>query len=355
MSSIESNHAAWIVAECANPLEVRPGPDQTKPEANEVIIKVAAVAINPSEPFVQDKPILPVTYPHVLGSDISGTVAKVGSGVSRFQVGDRVIGHCLGLVHGGARHGGFQEYAACLESGVAKIPDSLPFEQAAVLPLSISTSATALYEHLKLRAPVIEPIGINKTGSEAVLIWGGATSIGCSAIQLAVASGYKVVTTASAKNHDFVRSLVPTGVEDVAVFDYAENTETITAKIVAHFRDNGLAFVGAYDCISKEPTLRVCADVVATLAGGGMVSTVLPGIECHREDVKARIVWSTNAVQKPEDGAQIWEKFVPGALASGTLKAKPEARVVGQGLGQVQDAINTYKKGVSATKLVVTL
>ncbi|ETS75413.1 hypothetical protein PFICI_12357 [Pestalotiopsis fici W106-1] len=351
MSSVESNRAAWLVGEGVNPLEVRPGPDQTKPEAGEVIIKVAAVAINPSEPIVQDKPVIPLAYPHVLGSDIAGTVAKVGSGVTRFQVGDRVIGHCLGLVHGGARHGGFQEYTACLEAGVAKIPDSLSFEQAAVLPLSISTSSVALYEHLKLREPAVE-LGGQKTGNEAVLIWGGATSIGCSAIQLAVASGYKVVTTASTKNHGFVRSLVATGAEDVTVFDYAD--ADITTRIISHFKDAGLAFAGAYDCISKPDTVRVCADVAATF-GSKLVSVVLFGVESPRPDVEVPTVWSTNAVLTPEGSGRVWEKFVPGALISGTLKAKPEPQVVGKGLGQIQDAMNTYKKGVSATKIVVTL
>lgn len=351
MASIENNRAAWIVSEGANPLEVRPGPDQTSPEADEVIIQVAALAINPSEPFIQSKPLpfLPLKYPHVLGSDVAGTIVKIGSGVTRFKVGDRVIGHCLGLIYGGARHGGFQNFTACREPAVAKIPDSLPFEQATVLPLSISTSATALYERLKLRLPTVKP---TKTGKEVVLIWGGATSIGSSAIQFAVASGYKVVTTASAKNHEYVRSLVATGKEDVTVFDYADTD--VTAKIISHIKDSGLTFAGAYDCISTSPTLKVCADVVGTF-GGGSIPVVLPGVESPREDVKFELVWATNVGIIPEGGAQVWESFVPGALENGTFKAQPKAQIVGKGLEQIQGAIDLYTKGVSATKLVVLL
>jgi NADPH:quinone reductase-like Zn-dependent oxidoreductase len=349
MTSIESNRAAWLVSEGANPLQVSQGPDQTNPEADEIIIHVAAVAINPSEPYMQEHPMLPLKYPHVLGSDVAGTVVKIGSGVTRFNIGDRVIGHCLGLIYGGARHGGFQEFTACREAAVAKIPGFIPFEQASVLPLSISTSATALYEQLKLRQPTVEP---TKTGRDVVLIWGGATSIGSSAIQFAVASGYKVVTTASAKNHEYVKSLVSTGQEDVTVFDYAD--ADITAKIISHIKESGLTFSGAYDCISTAPTLRVCADVVASF-GGGSISVVLPGVESPREDVKLQLVWATNAGMIPEAGAQVWEKFVPAALEKGTFKAMPPAKIVGKGLEQIQDTINAYKKGVSATKLVVQL
>ncbi|KAH6658029.1 chaperonin 10-like protein [Truncatella angustata] len=351
MASIESNRAAWLVSERADPLQVSSGPDQTKAEENEVIIRVAAIAINPSEPHIQAIGIsfLQLKFPHVLGSDIAGTVVKVGSNVSLFQPGDRVIGHCLGLMHGGARHGGFQEFAACLQTTVAKIPESLPFAHAAVLPLSISTSATALYEHLQLRQPTVEP---TKTGKDVVLIWGGATSIGSSAIQMAVASGYKVITTASAKNHEYVKSLVVTGKEDVTVLDYAD--ADISRKIIAHIKDHGLDFSGVYDCVSKETTVRVCVEVAGTF-GGHLVSTVLPGVTSPREDVELRLVWATSAGMVADGGQLIWKNFVTPALENGTLKAKPEPQIVGEGLEKIQEAMNLYKKGVSATKLVVTL
>jgi NADPH:quinone reductase-like Zn-dependent oxidoreductase len=54
MTTVENNQAAWIVQANANPLQVEAGPDQTKPLEDEVIIRVAAVAINPSESFVSE-------------------------------------------------------------------------------------------------------------------------------------------------------------------------------------------------------------------------------------------------------------------------------------------------------------
>ena len=54
-------------------------------------------------------------------------------------------------------------------------------------------------------------------------------------------------------------------------------------------------------------------------------------------------------------GAELWEAYVPGALANGRLKAKPEPQIVGKGLKEIQKALNVLKGGVSATKIVVEL
>lgn len=91
VAEIKNNQAAWLPGKDQQ-LEVGPGPDQNNPAEGEVIVKVAAIAINPSEWKMQDYMYLPLTLPHVLGSDFSGTVVKVGAGVSRVKPGDRVIG-----------------------------------------------------------------------------------------------------------------------------------------------------------------------------------------------------------------------------------------------------------------------
>lgn len=111
--------------------------------------------------------------------------------------------HCLSLLTGNTANSGFQLYSTCLEILVAPIPDSLPFSKAVVLPLSISTAASALYVQLQLPLPSFTPHPLGKK----VLLWGGSSSVGCSAIQFAVASGLNVVTTASEANHTLLKSL----------------------------------------------------------------------------------------------------------------------------------------------------
>lgn len=139
--------------------------------------------------------------------------------INSLEVGQRVIGqvthamsrlehclikfdrHCLSLLTGNTANSGFQLYSTCLEILVAPIPDSPPFSEAVVLPLSVSTAASALYVQLLL--PSFAPPSLGKK----FFIWGGSSSVGCSAIQFAVASGLNVVTTASEANHTLLKSL----------------------------------------------------------------------------------------------------------------------------------------------------
>ncbi|KAH8668807.1 chaperonin 10-like protein [Xylariales sp. PMI_506] len=400
MASIETNQAAWLTGKQVKPLEVGPGPDQTKPEGDEIIIHVAAVAINPVECFVQNTGIVPLKYPRLLGSDIAGTVVKVGPETSRIKVGDRVFGHCLGLANGNNRHAGFQNFTTCREVAAAKIPDTLSFEQAVVLPLALNTSIAALFgpTHLNLRLPTsVEEEGSVGSGGdkankkEIVLIWGAASSLGTNAVQLALAAGYDVVTTASAKNHGYVtslapasspsssRSLSPPGEEgksrrpvQLAVFDHAD--PNVADEIIAHIRGSGAGFVGAYDCISRSETVAACAAVVRAVAppsssassssSSRLIAVVLPSAvvaplegENDSDKVTADIVWGSEPATVPgHRGAAVWAEFMAPALESGQFRALPEPVVVGSGLEEIQKALDYYSAGgISAKKVVVTI
>jgi NADPH:quinone reductase-like Zn-dependent oxidoreductase len=91
-----------------------------------------------------------------------------------------------------------------------------------VLPLAISTASCGLFQrdYLGLHHPSANPTPTEQT----VLVWGGSTSAGSNAIQLAVAAGYEVITTASPRNYDFVKSLGAS-----AVFDY--NSATVIPDV----------------------------------------------------------------------------------------------------------------------------
>ena len=88
-----TNTAAWIGAKQAK-LEVRSAP-YTPPRDNEIVIKNHAVAVNPIDWIIQVAGNLLYTwvkYPFVLGSDLAGEVVEVGNAVTRFKVGDRILG-----------------------------------------------------------------------------------------------------------------------------------------------------------------------------------------------------------------------------------------------------------------------
>ena len=134
-----------------------------------------------------------------------------------------------------------------------------------MLPLAISTAASGLYqkEFLGLPYPTAEP----KPSGKTILVWGGSSSVGGTVIQLAVASGLEVVSTASEKNFALVKAL---GAKHV--LDYS--TETVVDDIVSLLK--GREFVGGYDAISTPETIKASADIVHRL-GGGKLAKVLPG------------------------------------------------------------------------------
>lgn len=152
-----------------------------------------AVAINPVDWFKQyvgNLLLSWIEYPFVLGGDLGGEIVEVGKGVTRFQVGDRVLGHALGMdgERNRSSEGAFQQYTVIRDNMAASIPESLSCENACVLPLTLSTAATGLFQKdcLALKYPSVPP----KPNGEALLVWAGSSSVGSNAIQLATAAGY---------------------------------------------------------------------------------------------------------------------------------------------------------------------
>ena len=368
-----SNRAAYLVATKQSPLEVRSAP-YTKPGPGEITIRNHAVATNPLDFIKQTAGDLLydwVKYPIILGSDVAGEVVEVGKGVTRFKVGDRVVGHSVGMAkkHNSKALCGFQEYVNLLTHMTAQIPESLQYEHAAVIPLGLSTAACALYEKDQLglqypSSPAAKPKG------KTVLIWGGSTSVGVNAIQLAVASGYDVIATCSPRNFDMVKRLGA-----VEAFDY--NSPTVVQDIQKAFQGRtaaGALSIGNGSAMPCIAILGACkGDRVLTMATFPMDPMNLPKtfvmprvgytfmtgmasiwIKGKRNGVRHQFVIGDTLADN-EVGPLIYEQFLPKALADGTFVPAPEPQVVGHGLEQIQRTLDLHVKGVSAKKLIVTL
>jgi NADPH2:quinone reductase len=156
-------------------------------QARDVLVKVAAIAVNPVDTKVRKPKDKIELTPKVLGWDATGEVVEVGAQVTKFKVGDRV--YYSGDI---TRQGCNAEYQAMDERIVAHRPSTLSAEQAAALPLTAITAWEALFDRL----------GIAKDASsnqaKSLLIIGGAGGVGSIAIQLAkVVAGLHVIATAS--------------------------------------------------------------------------------------------------------------------------------------------------------------
>jgi NADPH:quinone reductase-like Zn-dependent oxidoreductase len=185
---------------------------------------------------MQDFGMFITTWPDILGTDSAGEVVEVGSDVKNIHVGQRVLVHAQRLGNGETSQAAFQKFILAEAQASTPLPKSVSYEDASALPLSVSTAAHGLYseQHLGLPLPTNSP----QSSGKSILVWGGSSSVGAAAVQLAVASGLKVLSTASSKNFAFVKSL---GADQV--FDY--NKANVVDDVVAALKNEAL--VGAYD------------------------------------------------------------------------------------------------------------
>ena len=149
--------------------------------AGEVLIRVHAAGLNPIDYKTREgkaRLIMRLELPRVAGSELSGVVEAVGSGVTSFVQGERVFARVDKM-----KLGAFADYVAVSEDLVAAIPGGLDFVQAAVLPLAGLTALQALRDELAV------------TTGDRVFISGGAGGVGTLAIQLAKWMGAAVTTS----------------------------------------------------------------------------------------------------------------------------------------------------------------
>ena len=196
-------------------------------------------------------------------------------------------------------------------------------------------------DYLNLQYPSVNP---NSTG-KTLIVWGGATSVGSNAIQLGVAAGYEVITTASPKNFEYVKKLGAS-----QVFDY--NSKTIIDELIAALKYKTTA--GVLDCIGVKGAFEACADVLLKIEGNKFIAACKHPPEKVPNGVSTKFIFGSS-LKDNEVGKVIFEDFLSQALTEGRFIAAPNPHVVGKGLEYVQEALDLQKRGVSAQKIIVSL
>ncbi|KAH8681803.1 oxidoreductase [Xylariales sp. PMI_506] len=340
---MDTNHAAWINAR-RTPFEIKKAPIGV-PGDNQILVRNRAIAINPVDGKMQALDVFPLNFPDILGQDIAGEVVAIGPNVTRFKIGDRVLGSPQGWETKRNEEKGFQTYTILEVDSTAQIPDTLPFEQATVMPLGIATASAGLFnpDMLALQLPT-QPA--RPPSGKVVLVWGGASCVGCMAIQLCIAAGYEVVTTASTKNFALVKSI---GASHVA--DYHDGGAAVAELLGATM---GRDIAGVYDAVGLD-AYKHCVDFARQSNGFRFVATVLVKIPDERPDgVQSKWVYAPS-IRRNHVSTAIFEDFLPEALKAGTFVSAPPPLVAGTGLSNVQKAVDMKMKGVSARKVVVLL
>ena len=223
--------------------------------AGDVLVDVHAASVNAADWKMRAGSYAPVArFPYVPGRDFSGVVAALGEGVGDFKAGDPVFGVC-----DAGQEGAYAEKVAIKAAIVARKPDALSHAECAALALAGLTALVSIEDTLQLAS------------GETILIQGGAGGVAGFAIQLAKHIGARVVTTASAANHAYVRGL---GADEV--IDY--RTEDFTRKVSA--------CDAVFDTVGGEVALKS----FAVLRAGGRAAFIASGASAPpspRPDVRA--------------------------------------------------------------------
>ncbi|KAL9097395.1 MAG: hypothetical protein Q9165_000290 [Trypethelium subeluteriae] len=343
-----SNQAAWIKEEKAN--LVIDTAELPTPEPTELLVKNAAIGLNPIEAKIQTLSLMPIPYPNVLGLSFAGTVEKVGSAVTTFKPGDRVAVQRSSAMRMKPTSGAYQKYVIADSWTSSKLEDNTTFAAGAATITNLATAAVALGICLKLDRP--KPAGPNPANkAKKVLIYGGSSSVGGFAINFAISAGYTVITTSSPTNAAAVTSLQP-----AKVVDHTQPAETIVAELKA---------AGPYDAIFDTiglPTVTTIIGQVLAEKGGEYYTTIPPfGPPDLPASVQRRMESYPSIMERPEN--KEFREWFYGSLgqyldtgrAADKLLAPEKIEKIAGGLEGLQGALNKLDKGVSGKKLVVEL
>lgn len=319
-----------------------------KPGSGDILVRNKAVAGNPVEWMVRDYGYAITEYPTVLGSDVAGVVEAVGPDVTKFKVGDRVIGYAAVLYNSNPDHGSWQTYTLLKETNTTPLPANLSFEEGAALPMGFATAANTLFAHFGLPRPANAFSTVEIPNGNGLLIWGGGGAVAAVMIQIGRALGFAVYTTASPKHEDRLRQLGAT-----EVFDYKD--PSVVQKVLNTAKSAGLKIGHAIDCVSQKASLIATSTVLNESAGpSSKIACLLEwpkDVPCPVQ--KFEPVAYKMFVEHIDLAQWLFNDWLAEALAKGVVVPAPAIQIVPGGIASATAVLDAIKKGVSGVKLVV--
>ncbi|MFE9612230.1 NADP-dependent oxidoreductase [Streptomyces sp. NPDC006012] len=258
--------------------------ERPAPRPNEVLVRVCAAGVNPTDWKHRAGGGFLGEPPFVLGWDLSGTVEETGIGVAAFTPGDEVFG-MLPYPFG---HGSHAEYVIAPVRALTRKPAGIGHVQAGALPLVSLTAWQTLVETAELAA------------GQRVLVHAAAGGVGHVAVQIAKARGAYVIGTASAGKHDFLRSL---GVDEAVDYRSTDVTEAVRGVDVV------LDTLGGDNAVRSLRVLRP----------GGIVVSIVPVGTREFYDEAARL--GVRAARILVDADRAGMQAIAALVTEGRLRA----------------------------------
>ncbi|MCJ1363200.1 hypothetical protein MMC16_002307 [Acarospora aff. strigata] len=344
-SAPSGHHLAAIIRSKGSALEVTHRPTPT-PGPNDLLIEVKSIALNPIDWAQRDYGFALASYPAVLGSDIAGTVLSTGSAVASDapKPGTRVAAFapCF-FVQGAPNYGGFQTRVLVPAANAVPLPPGMSFNEASLLPMAVATAWSAWYT---LGLP--RDTAYTAADKKGMQVWGGASSIGSAAVQLAKSMGFSVYVTASEKHHAYLKGLGAT-----RVFDY--RGQGVVGRIVEAAKEDGVRIQMGFDGVGQ---LESCLEILKELKGEGTAklasATPLSEDSPKVQGVEVKFVAaSEDEKERTEFFHFIFRVWLKEKLEKGEFVPSPKIQVVAGGLESAQRGLDELKMGVSGVKLVL--
>ncbi|TVY36832.1 Trans-enoyl reductase [Lachnellula subtilissima] len=359
MSSLPSSQRG-IVQDATGKLQLVDGIPLPKLLAGTVIVRVAAVALNPSDYKMHAAFPMPGA---VVGNDFAGTIVAVAEGTTTdLKPGDLVCGAVNSYNREAPEDGAFAEFVRIPVEILCRMTEvDIPIEKAATLGTALATCSLALWATDALNIPSTPDTPSLQVEPIPVLVYGGSSASGTMAIQLLRLSGLDPIATCSPHNFELVRSYGAS-----AVFDYTDTNTSVAIK--AHTRGR-LKYV--LDCISDEQSVRCCYGAIARTGGRYTSLELVPDeLLATRRAVQASFVMAFEVLGqeiklpggygKPADPGKrelsircfaIYQRL----LNEGKLRTHP-TQLLEAGLESVLNGLALLKSGtISGKKLIVSL
>ncbi|KAG8408387.1 putative secondary metabolism biosynthetic enzyme [Metarhizium acridum] len=344
----------YVAVKKGGPFQMVTGPYPT-PRPGEVCIRNRAVGLNPLDWKNLYHGEMVKSWPEVFGIDTAGIVEAVGVDVTAFQPGDAV----MSLAGHGGWAGAFQEVTTVPEHFVCKKPVAWTFEEASSVPICYLTAAAAVTKALGTPLPYLREDlgpgrehvsngnGVTIPPIRSVLVVGGSSGVGASAVQLLrqALPLATILTTNSPKHNDHIVKLGAT-----TCIDRHDPNMVTTAKSASPAGGGVDAIIdavgGAADNARLFDALRP--------DGPRVYSQVFTGDKIAIPDgVSSVAVFGRMMFQLP--GGMLTMSKLVELVDNGKFKLPLQISIGGKGLEAIGTSLEKLKAGVSRTKLVVSL
>lgn len=307
-----------------------------EPRKGELLIRVRAAGVNfPDTLMIRDLYQMKPPRPFAPGGEIAGEVVAVGEGVEGFTTGDRILAL--------TGHGGFATHLTLKANSAVKIPDTMPFEDAACFIFTYGTSHHALKDRAELQA------------GETLLILGAAGGVGAAAIELGKAAGAKVIAAVSSQEKaDFCKEI---GADETLIYPREldrDAQKALSSEIKTLAGGDGVDVV--YDAVGgdyAEPAIRAMAWKGRYLVVGFPAG--IPKIPLNLTLLKGcqivGVFWGASVFREPQGHAQNMAELFQ-LYGEGRIKPRISARYP---LDDAAQALMLMQDRKAMGKVVITL